>query len=227
MVIKPTSAAKVGVWDCNIKTGDFYLDPNIKAILGYTDDEIPNDVEVWVKFVHPDDREAVMDAAQTCLDGKTPEYIFEHRMLHKDGSIRWILVRGKAIRDENDNAIRLVGTDADITDRKQMEEALKASEQKYKGLFDESIAAIYVFDDNKNFLDSNQAGIDLLGYSKKELLNMSIPDVDVDPIAVLPAHEQLLGGDRIINYEHQLKRKDGKIITVLNNSRPITESSKI
>ena len=219
-----TSAAKVGVWDWNIKTGDFYLDPNIKAILGYTDDEIPNDIEVWIKFVHPADSEAVMEAAQACLDGKTPEYIFEHRMLHKDGSIRWILVRGKAIRDENDNAVRLIGTDADITDLKQVEEALRTSEEKYRGLFDESIAATYVFDEKKNFLDSNQAGIALLGYSRDELLNMSIPDVDADPIVVLPAHEQLLGGDRIINYEHQLKRKDGKIITVLNNSRPITDT---
>ena len=78
-----------------------------------------------------------------------------------------------------------------------------------------------MFDEKKNFLDSNQAGLDLLGYSREELLNMSIPDVDANPIVVLPAHEQLLSGDRIINYEHKLKRKDGKIITVLNNSRPL------
>jgi PAS domain S-box-containing protein len=125
-----TSAAKVGVWDWSIKTGEFYLDPNIKAILGYTDDEIPNDVEIWVKYVHPEDSEAVMEAAQACLDGKTPEYIFEHRMLHKDGSIRWILVRGKAIRDQSGNAVRLIGTDADITERKRTEEALRKSEEK-------------------------------------------------------------------------------------------------
>ena len=125
-----TSAAKIGVWDWNIKTGDFYLDPNIKAILGYTDDEIPNDIEVWVKYMHPEDSKPVMDAAQACLDGKTAEYIFEHRMLHKDGSIRWIMVRGKAIRDESGNAVRLVGTDADITERKQTEEALRESEEK-------------------------------------------------------------------------------------------------
>ena len=125
-----TSAAKVGVWDWNIKTGDFYLDPNIKAILGYTDDEIPNDIEIWVKYVHSEDSKAVMEAAQACLDGKTSEYIFEHRMLHKDGSIRWILVRGKAIRDESGNAVRLIGTDADITDRKQVEEALRESQEK-------------------------------------------------------------------------------------------------
>ena len=71
-----------------------------------------------------------MEAAQACLDGKTPEYIFEHRMLHKDGSIRWILVRGKAIRDKNGTAVRLIGTDTDITDRKHVEEALWESEKK-------------------------------------------------------------------------------------------------
>jgi PAS domain S-box-containing protein len=120
-----TSAAKVGVWDWNIKTGDFYLDPNIKAILGYTDDEIPNDLEIWVEYIHPEDSKAVMEAALDCLDGKTSEYIFEHRMLHKDGSIRWILVRGKAIRDKSGDAVRLIGTDADITDRKQAEEERK------------------------------------------------------------------------------------------------------
>ena len=112
----------------------------------------------------------------------------------------------------------------DITDRKQAEEALRESEKKYRGIFDESIAAVYLFDDKKNFLDSNQAGLDLLGYSREELLNMSITDVDADPVVVLPAHEQLLGGERIINYEHLLKRKDGKVITVLNNSRPIIDT---
>jgi signal transduction histidine kinase len=80
--------------------------------------------------VHPEDSKAVMEAAQACLDGKTAEYIFEHLMLHKDGSIRWIMVRGKAIRDESGNAVRLVGTDADITDRKRTEEALRQSEEK-------------------------------------------------------------------------------------------------
>ncbi len=82
-----------------------------------------------------------------------------------------------------------------------------------------------MFDKKKNFLDSNQAGLDLLGYSREELLNMSIPDVDADPRVVLPAHEQLLEGERIINYEHQLNRKDGKVITVLNNSRPIADTN--
>ena len=108
--------------------------------------------------------------------------------------------------------------------RQQAEEALRESAEKYRGIFDESVAAIYVFDAEKNFVDSNPAGLDLLGYSREELLRMSIPDVDADPTVVLPAHKQLLSGERIINYEHQLKRKDGRIITVLNNSRPFTDA---
>jgi PAS domain S-box-containing protein len=108
--------------------------------------------------------------------------------------------------------------------RIETEEALRRREEKYRGIFNDSITSVYLFDEAKHFIDSNQAGIDLLGYSKEELLHMSIPDVDADPVAVLPAHERLLGGDRLVNYEHRLKRKDGEIITVLNNSIPITDA---
>ena len=124
--------------------------------------------------------------------------------------------------------IEFMKTVADLVamalNRFETEEWLRKSEEKYRGIFDASIAAIYLFDDQKRFLDSNRAGLDLLGYDRDELLNMSIPDVDADLVVVLPAHKQVLGGDRLTNYEHQLKRKDGAIITVLNNSIPITDA---
>lgn len=120
-----TRAARVGVWDWNIQTNGFYLDANVKAILGYRDEEIPNDLEIWAGYVHPDDKQPVMDAFQAHIDGKTPEYVYEHRMQHKDGSIRWIMVRGMAIRDTQGNPIRVIGTDTDVTQRKQVEEELR------------------------------------------------------------------------------------------------------
>jgi PAS domain S-box-containing protein len=122
-----TRAAQVGVWDWDMQTNEFHLDPNVKAILGYSDAEIPNDIEIWSNYVHPDDEQAVMEAFQTHIDGKTPEFVFEHRMLHKDGSIRWILARGTAIRNDQGNPIRVIGTDTDITKLKQAEKALRNS----------------------------------------------------------------------------------------------------
>jgi len=120
-----TQAAGVGVWDWNMQTDEFYFDPNLKAILGYSDAEIPSDFAAWVGFVYPDDRQPLMDAYQAHIDGKTPEFVNEHRKQHKDGSTRWIMARGTVIRDARDNPIRLVGTDTDITHRKQAEEALQ------------------------------------------------------------------------------------------------------
>jgi PAS domain S-box-containing protein len=125
-----TKAARVGVWDWNVQTNEFHLDGNVKAILGYSDAEIPNNVEVWSGYVHPDDKQPVMEAFQNHIDGKTPEFAYEHRMLHKDGSIRWIMGRGIAIRDAQGNPVRVVGTDTDITQLKLAEEALKAREKE-------------------------------------------------------------------------------------------------
>jgi PAS domain S-box-containing protein len=124
-----TQAAKVGVWEWNVQTGDFYLDPNIKALLGYRDDEIANDLNEWSQYIHPDDSEATLVAAQNHFEGKTPQYICEHRMLHKDGSIRWILVRGQALRDDRGEVIAAVGTDVDITERKQFEKQLQQAKE--------------------------------------------------------------------------------------------------
>ena len=140
----------------------------------------------------------------------------------KDGTHIFVRESATLGRDAEGKIAYYEGTVEDITEQKQAEEALRASKEKYKGIFDESVAAIYIFDANKHFIDSNQAGLDLLGYSRAELIQMSIPDVDADPAAVLPAHEKLLSGGRLLNYEHRLRRKDNTVITVLNNSRPIT-----
>jgi PAS domain S-box-containing protein len=119
------NAGKVGVWDWDLESGHIYLDPLLKALLGFEESEIPNKIEAWVCHVHPDDRERVMVGAWNYLDGKTAHYEIEHRMLHKQGSIRWFLARGTALRDLHGKPHRLVGTDSDITERKEVEVALQ------------------------------------------------------------------------------------------------------
>jgi PAS domain S-box-containing protein len=143
-----TSAGAVGVWDWTLKTDEIYVDPALKAILGYGDDEIRNHLDDWGRLVHPDDRDAVMAKAQPCREGRADEYEVEHRMLHKDGSVRWFLARGSIVRGPDDIPYRMVGTDIDITHRKRADEiqnendrALAASHREIQNLAGRLIAA--------------------------------------------------------------------------------------
>ncbi|MEJ2726861.1 MAG: PAS domain-containing protein, partial [Deltaproteobacteria bacterium] len=79
----------------------------------------------WGKLVHPEDAELVMAEADKHFQGLAPQYEVVHRMLHKDGSIRWFLARGTAIRDESGNPVRVLGSDTDVTGRVLAEKALK------------------------------------------------------------------------------------------------------
>ena len=119
------NAGKVGVWDWDIESGHIYLDPILKALLGFEESEIPNEIDAWASHVHPDDLQRVMAAARDHLEGRTPDYAIEHRMVHKHGSIRWFLARGTALRDAYGKPYRMVGTDSDITERKEVEVMLQ------------------------------------------------------------------------------------------------------
>jgi PAS domain S-box-containing protein len=120
-----TAAGSVGVWDWNLETNEIYVDPALKAILGFEDHEIRNHLDDWGRRVHPDDASDVMARAQEHIDGKGPTYEIEHRMLHKDGSIRWFLARGSVVRREDGTPARVLGTDMDITAQKESERALQ------------------------------------------------------------------------------------------------------
>ncbi|HLW66317.1 MAG TPA: PAS domain S-box protein [Gemmataceae bacterium] len=111
-----------GLWDWDPRTGEIYYSPRWKSILGYEDHEIASRIEEWEQRLHPEDRERVLAANQAHIDGATPHYECEYRLRHKDGTYRWILARGVALRDAAGVAYRIAGSHVDITERKQAEE---------------------------------------------------------------------------------------------------------
>ncbi|HSB67326.1 MAG TPA: diguanylate cyclase, partial [Anaerolineales bacterium] len=116
--------ANDGLWDWNIKKEEIYYSPRWKAMLGYLDHEIGSTPDVWINRIHPDDRDAVIYALTNHINGKTPHFQSEHRILHRDGTYRWMLVRGMAVRDTKGIAYRMAGSQTDITARKNAEEQL-------------------------------------------------------------------------------------------------------
>ncbi len=116
--------ANDGLWDWNIKTDEIYYSPRWKAMLGYLDHEIGATPDEWINRIHVDDRDAVIYSLTNHINNKAPHFESEHRILHRDGAYRWMLVRGMAVRDSDGIAYRMAGSQTDITARKNAEEQL-------------------------------------------------------------------------------------------------------
>lgn len=124
--------ANDGLWDWDLKKNEAHFSARWKSMLGYAEDAIGNSPEEWFSRVHPDDYAALERALAAHVDGQSSHFEHEHRMLHQDGTYYWMLSRGLAVRDETGKGRRMVGSQTDITLRRQAEEKLR-----YGALHDE------------------------------------------------------------------------------------------
>lgn len=107
-----------GIWDWDLETSEVYYSPRWKAILGYAAHQVQNTTREWFDRVHPEDSSRLEDALTAHLQGRKPKLECEYRMIHKDGSYRWVLTRGTALVKKDGTAYRLVGGQTDITHNK-------------------------------------------------------------------------------------------------------------
>ncbi|MBI4481670.1 MAG: EAL domain-containing protein [Acidobacteria bacterium] len=113
-----------GLWDWNLKTNEVHFSPRWKFMLGCEENEIGNSPDEWFSRLHPEDLERLKKEIEAHLAGLTSHFENEHRVLHKDGTYRWMLSRGLAVRNAAGNAYRMAGSQTDITVRRAAEEQL-------------------------------------------------------------------------------------------------------
>jgi len=118
-----------GIWDWDIRTGEVFFSPPWKSMIGYEDDELENVFATFDKLLHPEDHERVMATLNDYLESRIPRYSVEFRFKHKDGSWRWILARGRSLRDKSGKPYRMAGSHTDVTERKHDEEELHKARQ--------------------------------------------------------------------------------------------------
>jgi diguanylate cyclase (GGDEF)-like protein/PAS domain S-box-containing protein len=113
-----------GLWDWDLVKGRTHRSAGWRRMLGYDEDEIGDTRAEWRALVHPDDIDRVELAVREHFESKTAQFVSEYRMRTKDGAWRWILDRGRCIRNDQGRAVRMAGSQTDITDRKLLEQRL-------------------------------------------------------------------------------------------------------
>lgn len=185
---------KDGLWDWNLKTNEVYFSSQWKKMLGFEDHEISGSLEEWEKRVHPDDLDLVYDDIKKHLNGETELYKNEHRVLCKNGKYKWILDRGGVIeRDNHNEPMRMIGTHADISDRKMARQMIEASQLKFKTIFEIIDVGISLTDEEGNIIDCNHKSEQILGITKAEHLARNYAGKEWEILrpdhTVMPSHE--------------------------------------
>jgi diguanylate cyclase (GGDEF)-like protein/PAS domain S-box-containing protein len=119
------SAASDGIWDWNLESNRIYLSSRWHAILGRPEQSSEGAPETWFDLVQEEDQLRLHAAIDAHREGRTSHLELEHRMRHADGSCRWVLTRGLAIRDADGEATRIAGSMSDVTDRRAAERQLQ------------------------------------------------------------------------------------------------------
>jgi PAS domain S-box-containing protein len=184
-------------------------------ITGYTEEELRG--LTFRDITYPGDPPNDPVAYPKVLAGETQDWSVEKRYRRKDGTIRWVLVRGSVIRNEGGQPVLSMAAIADITDRRQAEEALRDSEAKYRGLY-ESLRDAYVrVDLEGRLLEWNRAYSEMLGYSDDEMPQLTYQAITPDRWHAAEQEiivGQVRGRGYSEVYEKEYRRKDGTMFPV-------------
>ncbi|WIM05779.1 MAG: PAS domain-containing protein [Candidatus Nitricoxidivorans perseverans] len=168
--------SSAGIWDWRIDRGQTYYSPRWKSLLGFLEAELVTHAEEWLKRVHPEDLLRVIQLLNAHLRGESDFFESEHRLRRKDGGYIWVLERGMAIRGEDGQAYRMVGALTDISRRKEMESALRRSEEEYRSVV-EGVTQVIFRSNGKGCLTFlNPAWRELTGFPVEASLSRPLAD---------------------------------------------------
>lgn len=205
-------SANEGIWNRNLNPDTIYFDARYYTIAGYQPDEFPATFEAWEERVYPDDLGRIKSDINQYVAGEQETIDLEYRFQRKDGSYMWVHDKGRIVsRDADGRPLRLSGTRADITLRKQLEESLRLTQF----IFDEAPIGVWRMGKSGEILDVNAQGCASLGYSREELCRMSVfdfaPGYDQEDWAYASDQLQKVA---TVTIEAQHQRRNGNIFPV-------------
>jgi PAS domain S-box-containing protein len=166
-----------GMWEWQIPSGQVSHNQRWCELLGLDEAHLVHSLDVFTPLIHAEDRAAVLARVQACLDGHGP-YVSAHRMLHADGSVRWVEDRGDVVeRDAAGAPLRMLGSITDTTARRHAEAAWHDNEQRLQALLDNISSGVIVHGPDTHIIDANLAACRVTGLTLEQMLGK----VAIDP----------------------------------------------
>ncbi|MGC2695485.1 MAG: PAS domain S-box protein [Candidatus Angelobacter sp.] len=216
-----SSAAKIagmGSWEYDVVNDRLEWDDETIGIFGITREAFGKNLAAFFELIHPDDRETLkaMQVAAWASHGITE---MEYRIVRPDGAVRQVHDRGQVTRNEAGKPVRSAGMIMDVTDRRRAEQALRASEERWRAIFENSPVGIALADEKGFFASTNRAFQELVGFTEQELRTLTFLDItwEDDRVANQDLTRQLWQGKLPwFQHEKRYRRKDGNLIWVRN-----------
>ncbi len=208
--------AKIDSWEWEIATNKIYWNRQPKQLLGEGWENLESSYQDWENRVHPEDLPKVLAAVQKALD-EHQDYVCQYRVVWEDASIHWLDALGRAYYDSAGKPVKMIGMLQDITDRKQAQQKLKDSEERFRATFEQAAVGIAHVDLNGRWLRVNQRLCEIVGYSSEELLELTFQDIthpndlekDLDYV------RQMIAGEiETYSMEKRYIRKDKTIVWI-------------
>jgi diguanylate cyclase (GGDEF)-like protein/PAS domain S-box-containing protein len=189
-----------------------YISPQIESLLGYPREAWLTDDELWLHVLHPDDKDRC--AAADAEARRTLSSLFsEYRMIAGDGRVVWVSEKAAVVEDEETGTLYWQGVMVDITDRRQAEDGLAASERRFRSVFDAAAIGVMTLALDGTIVEANTTLESICGYDHAALEGHGLTDLlHADDAPSLDEFESISSGraDRC-EYEHRLRRRDGSM----------------
>lgn len=160
-----------GAWDWNVRTGEVYYSDRWIESLGYERRDMTPHLSSWEALIHPDDTERMWRTLTPHLDGETAHFECEYRLRLASGNYRWTLDRGRVVeRDEAGKALRMVGTNSDVSVQHRAAKQLEAAARRYRLLFETARSPIVCLEPGGHIAEFNPAAQQLFGWRREEVV---------------------------------------------------------
>jgi PAS domain S-box-containing protein len=180
------SAAHLGEWEWDLRTNVIAISREYCEICGLAPDRRSLTCEEWLGLIHAEDRERVQVLVRDTV-GRTHVWDAEFRVAWPDGIVHWLLGKGTVLLDDSGQPVRIAGVNLDITDRKQAEAALRATELQYREIFDNISVCMFLLDVTSDgrfkFASFNPAEEKVVGLSNADISGKFVEDVFADDLA--------------------------------------------